>query len=224
MGITKKGKEFFKLTSAVTESINTVLVEETQIWTSCEYVFNRYDNGEDAAFYMSRDHINCIAVERIHPREMQYYAILGCKDSCLRIVNNSTLVCEIPMETSVTAVAVLNNGLLTGASSIIHIVVGLDNGSVSLIQFDKNGDHKIKWTYEDPLKSTITILRIFPLTKSINSAGQMNKEIIAGREDGRLDILLSDQNRSSFTSQVIFSTDLQERIRGMDCGIVNSIG
>ena len=223
MGITKKGKEFFKLTSSVTESISTVIVEETQIWTSCEYVFNRYDNGQDSAFFMSRDRINCIAIERIHPRENQFYAILGCKDSCLRIVNNSSLICEIPTDASVTAIAIFSNGLFTGANSTINIVAGLDNGNVCFIQFDKSGEYKTKWTYEDPLKITVTSLRVFPLTgNKIN--GQSSKEIITGREDGRLEILLAEQTRSSFTSQMIYSMDFNESIKAIECGIVNTIG
>ena len=62
MGLTKKGKEFFKLTSSLTESIRNIVVEDTKIWTGCEFVYNLYDNGQDTAFYMSRDQINALAI------------------------------------------------------------------------------------------------------------------------------------------------------------------
>ena len=38
------------------------MVEDTKIWTGCEFVYNLYDNGQDTAFYMSRDQINALAI------------------------------------------------------------------------------------------------------------------------------------------------------------------
>jgi hypothetical protein len=90
IGLTKKGKEFFKLTSSLTESIRNIAVEDTKIWTGCEYIYNLYDNGQDTAFFMCRDQINALTVEHI-TRDTDYDAVLACQDKCLRIVQGSTL-------------------------------------------------------------------------------------------------------------------------------------
>ena len=54
VGMTKKGKDFFKLTSTLTETIRSLVVEDSKIWTGCEFIFNLYNDGKDTAFYMSR--------------------------------------------------------------------------------------------------------------------------------------------------------------------------
>ena len=104
IGLTKKGKEFFKLTSSLTESIRTIAVEDTKIWTGCEYIHNLYDNGQDTAFYMCRDQINALTVDHIS-RDTDYDVVLACQDKCLRIVQGSNLVAEIPTTGPATAVA-----------------------------------------------------------------------------------------------------------------------
>ena len=108
IGLTKKGKEFFKLTSSLTESIRNIAVEETRIWTGCEYIYNLYDNGQDVALYMCRDLINALAVEHIS-RDTDYDVILACQDNCLRIVQGSSLIAEIPTMAPTTAIASKGN-------------------------------------------------------------------------------------------------------------------
>jgi Bardet-Biedl syndrome 7 protein len=102
IGLTKKGKEFFKLTSSLTENIRNIAVEDTRIWTGCEFIYNLYDNGQDTAFYMSRDQINALTIDHIS-RDSDYDVILGCQDNCLRIVQGSNLVVEVPTSGPVTA-------------------------------------------------------------------------------------------------------------------------
>lgn len=49
------------MTSSLTESIRSIVVEDTKIWSGCEYIYNLYDDGKDKAFYMASDAINSIA-------------------------------------------------------------------------------------------------------------------------------------------------------------------
>lgn len=79
-------------------------MEDTKIWTGCEYIYNLYDNGQDTAFFMCRDQINALTVEHI-TRDTDYDAVLACQDKCLRIVQGSTLVVEIPTLAPATAIA-----------------------------------------------------------------------------------------------------------------------
>lgn len=45
-GLTKKGKEFFTMSSSLTEPIQSIHIENTMIWTSCESILNTYDDGK----------------------------------------------------------------------------------------------------------------------------------------------------------------------------------
>ena len=51
-GFTKKGKDFFTLSSSLSEDIEGIWIEDTLVWTQCEYICNQYDDGKDVAFFM----------------------------------------------------------------------------------------------------------------------------------------------------------------------------
>ena len=57
-GFTRKGKEFVKIKTNLTETINHLFVEENMIWTGGEYILNIYDNCKDFGFVMIKDRIN----------------------------------------------------------------------------------------------------------------------------------------------------------------------
>ena len=44
-GINKKGKQFFKLISSLTETIHHMYVEDIYIWTGCEYIYISIKTG-----------------------------------------------------------------------------------------------------------------------------------------------------------------------------------
>jgi Bardet-Biedl syndrome 7 protein len=45
VGLNKKGKEFFKLTSTLSETMHHLEVDSACIFTGCEYIYNLYDDG-----------------------------------------------------------------------------------------------------------------------------------------------------------------------------------
>jgi hypothetical protein len=70
----------------------------------CEFIYSLYDNGQDTAFYMSRDQINSLVIEHI-TRDNDYDVVLGCQDNCMRIIQGSQLAIEVPTLGPVTTVA-----------------------------------------------------------------------------------------------------------------------
>lgn len=80
VGMTKKGKVFFNLTSSLTETIKSIWVDDTRIWTGCEFIYNLYDNGKDSAYFNSKDKINDVFVAHL-TREVDYDVVLGCQVS-----------------------------------------------------------------------------------------------------------------------------------------------
>lgn len=89
-GMTRKGKEFFKVITNLTEVIQNMYVEDTKIWTSTwfwvavvsavavlvtatvgvlttagELIYNLFENGKDVGFFMAPDVIYSFCVRRI---------------------------------------------------------------------------------------------------------------------------------------------------------------
>ena len=189
MGLTKKGKEFFKLTSSLTESIRNIVVEDTKIWTGCEFVYNLYDNGQDTAFYMSRDQINALAIGNqstnqslgfrlfivTHPlthtlspiflmfpfiehvtRENEYDVVLACQDNLIRIVAGSALVCEVPTDAPVTAVASRDDNYMKSRKGVASILFGMEDGSISATNIASDGTSRTLWiTMDAPKRSPV---------------------------------------------------------------------
>jgi hypothetical protein len=56
-GVTKKGKEFFRFTGGLTESITHLDVADAHIWGSCRQVLNHFVDGQDHGLYMAPDTI-----------------------------------------------------------------------------------------------------------------------------------------------------------------------
>lgn len=54
-GITKKGKEFFRFTTGLTDAISQLDVAESHIWASCQQVHNHFVDGRDQGLYMAPD-------------------------------------------------------------------------------------------------------------------------------------------------------------------------
>ena len=46
-GFTRKGKEFLKIKTNLTETIHQLFADETTIWTGGEYIMNIYENCKD---------------------------------------------------------------------------------------------------------------------------------------------------------------------------------
>lgn len=54
-GVTKKGKEFFRFTSGLTDAISHLDVTEAHIWAGCQQVHSHYVDGQDRGLYMAPD-------------------------------------------------------------------------------------------------------------------------------------------------------------------------
>ena len=104
-GVNKKGKEFFKFSSNLTEPIRHVHVDHTNIWATGEYVSNHYVDCVDSHFFASNDKIAHAALAPV-VLEGEKNPILACRDRFVRVVQGSELYYEV-------AVA--------GAASVVHV-------------------------------------------------------------------------------------------------------
>jgi Bardet-Biedl syndrome 7 protein len=225
----KKGKDFFKMTSSLTETIQNIAVEDTRIWTGCECIYNLYDDGKDIALFASKDQIHDLLAAHL-TRTSDFDTILACQDNCIRVVHGSQLFLEIPTSSAVMSLAMMEieggsgSGIntvtttsTTSASRSSMLVYGMSNGSLGLVQVFSNGTFNMAWTIEDVKRSPVTCLKVF----DINRNGV--PEVIVGRDDGRIEVfrfpsadaILSEPSK-------IFSKDIGESIRSVECGAVNT--
>lgn len=61
-GVTKKGKEFFRFTSSLTDAITHLDVADAHIWASCQQVHNHFLDGQDQGMWMAPDIITATEV------------------------------------------------------------------------------------------------------------------------------------------------------------------
>ncbi len=61
-GLNKKGKEFFRFNTQLTETIRRVDIFGKNIWSAGEYVHNHFIEGKDKALYLCPDRINAAEV------------------------------------------------------------------------------------------------------------------------------------------------------------------
>jgi len=236
VGISKKGKNFFTMSSSLTEAIQTIHTENTWIWTSCEYICNVYDNGKDRDLYMSMDRINDMCVGHII-HEDEYDTVLACQDSCIRIVNGSKLCLDIPCTAPLRSIAILSQ-IYNRSNVGAMLVFGTEGGDLTLLRFPKkkdsergsktnHDDYIYQWTIEDPRHSTIISICICELSK-----GQ-GTNIVVGREDGRIEVYAEEMANSeqgvleppgmeTGPPRLVFSHDIGERLQSIVCGFVNS--
>lgn len=219
VGVTKKGKEFFKLTSSLTETIQNIAVEDTRIWTGCEHIFNLFDNGKDAAYYVAKGQINDLVVSHL-TMESDFDAVLACHDKYVRIIHGSQLFMEVPINNAVTAIWHFeldadNHGSI--ANRPRYLLYGTSKGELGLIQISTQGSFEILWEIRDEeKKSEITCITSCDLNKDFV------QEIVVGRDDGRLDIYKLAPENILMEPSKIFSKDIGQSIRSVVCGVVNT--
>ncbi|PNH08710.1 Bardet-Biedl syndrome 7 protein [Tetrabaena socialis] len=94
-GVNKKGKEFFKFNTQLTETIRRVDISEKNIWSAGEYVHNHFIEGRDKALYLCPDRINDAEVVPLAgPNDL--WPVLACQDRYVRVLRGSEVCYEAP--------------------------------------------------------------------------------------------------------------------------------
>jgi Bardet-Biedl syndrome 7 protein len=203
----------------LTETIQSIAVEDTRIWTGCEFLHNLYDNGKEVAYYISSGQINHLSVCHL-TRENEYDTILACQDRYIRILHVSTPFVEIPTNFPVISLAHLEldrnpsqNGRRVG-----HLFFGTSKGTLGYVRVVPNGSYEMMWELEDSeKKSAINCIKLYDVNKD------NFPEILIGRDDGRIEVYkFNTPDDLSYAPQCIFVKDINQSIRSIECGIVNT--
>lgn len=234
-GFTRKGKEFVKIKTNLTESINHLFVDENMIWTGGEYIMNIYDKCTDFGFVMVKDRINALTCASIAPGEI-LSSIVACQDKHLRVYAGEKLYHELSVEGPCTALGFYGHQLETAvagkAGEGVTMMYGTEQGMVGLCCVDSKAmkrtggitDRQTRPGQSGPggRRSRVCALHTEDITKS----GAM--DVLVGRDDGNFEVwslgdagaALNSGRLESVPPTLTFEACLQESIQGMDSGNV----
>ncbi|OQR97631.1 hypothetical protein ACHHYP_10175 [Achlya hypogyna] len=213
VGYNKKGKEFFKFQSNLSETINRVYTYDSHLWTATDFIYNQFENGQDKNYYMCQDRINDMllfqdgASDDLHP-------VLACQDKYIRLIQGNEPLAKksIPGACSVLA----KHAVKKAPSQIIY---GSATGAFGAVQWN-NQKFKTIWKTDGGKAPTagpsaVTALCSFDINKDDTP------EIIVGRDDGRIEVYSVDAGGVLVKE---FESVEQESVRTFQGGVLSTPG
>lgn len=247
-GFNRKGKEFVKIKTNLTETINHLYVDDNIIWTGGEFIMNIYQECVDFGFVMVKDRINdllCCPVTgapQIIPKNAQPGAgateilstVLACQDKCLRVYSGEQMYHEFAVEgpgTSLGFYGPVPEKATKKPNDPVLMLYGTEQGSLGLCSIDSQAMRK-NVTISDRQQrlgvagagAATRRARVSCLhTADVAKSGA--HDIIVGRDDGNFEVWgLGDAvpGASARLEQVpptlLYEKCLGESIQSMDSG------
>lgn len=232
-GFTRKGKEFVKIKTNLTETINHLFVEENMIWTGGEYIMNIYDSCKDYGFVMTKDRINDLTCAPVHNGEI-LSTIVACQDKCLRVYQGEKLSHEFAVEGSATALGFQGLNPVDNPShhvgDPVQMIYGTEQGVIGLCSLDAKSMRRTGGVSDRQSRPGVSTpgagsrrARVCSLhTADIVKSGAL--DLVVGRDDGNVELWgLGDA--AAFASQrleqaptPLWETCLQESIQSLSSG------
>ena len=91
----RKGTQFFRFTTPITEDIIHLEVYNTNLFAFTEYSMTVFEETAERAFYLAPEKINCATVVPLFGPN-NWAAVIGCQDRCIRILNKAEVVQVLP--------------------------------------------------------------------------------------------------------------------------------
>lgn len=236
-GVNKKGKEFFKFTTNLTEPIRKLHVDNVTIWAAGEYVVNQYINCEDAYYYAANDKINDMAVASvIIPDEKN--PILACADRFVRVLQGGELYYEVATPGACTVVehCAANDARrakeaeanpegrdrdVDKRAKAREVLYGTGTGVVGQLFLD--GEKARRGWVIDPSSSQTgssgSRAGVSALHGDCDLTGDGVNDVVVGRDDGSLEVYTLDENGQP---RRVFEKNLGESIQTLASGRVTT--
>lgn len=209
-GYKKKGKDFFKFPTNLSVPIHHMLVEDTNIWTAGDCIYNKFEQCKDSDFFVSADRINHFTLFRGDRGLPQ--AVLGCQDKHVRVITGSDLDFECDVSGPVSALMAYHNnaaaqqGLETEERQILY---GCDDGTIGQLLV---GGRTMRRGFVSSEKRTggVNCMTALDITKD------GVPDLCIGRDDGLVEVFGFDQGTGRPVCE--FSSEQPESITSIDTG------
>ncbi|CAD7927953.1 unnamed protein product [Amoebophrya sp. A120] len=220
-GFTRKGKEFLKIKTNLTETIHHLFADDTTIWTGGEYIMNLYDNCRDAGFVMCPDRINDLLCAPVST-ECSLSSILAFQDKFIRVYAGERMLHEFASGAAATALGFYDRSEIesrpAGSQKQVHCMFGTDAGDVGVVAVDEGQMRETFRLKKGRSASAVTHV----CCGDIGRSGVL--DLCVAREDGTLEIWnLSGQDANQLdpsACRLMFETQLGECVRSLDVGTV----
>ncbi|XP_029844333.2 Bardet-Biedl syndrome 7 protein homolog [Ixodes scapularis] len=177
-GYTRKGKQFLKFDTNITDTIRCMSVCGNDLMVCGEYVYNHYFECQDKNYFLSGGRINDMIVLPAEKLKT-LVPVLACQDRLLRVLKDSQCQLEIEVSGPVTALALFqDDGGVTGRD----VLYGTSDGKVGLISIEKASATPV-WELEGSSgEGSVTCLGNYDMT------GDGIKDLLVGRIDGQIEV------------------------------------
>eukprot|EP00210_Caulerpa_lentillifera_P004879 g4656.t1 len=213
-GLTKKGREFFRFDTNLTESISGIVVLDTQLCILGEYTVLTFLNNKENGVYLSPDRIND-ADAFLHDEKLTI--ALACQDRAVRIVHGSTLVHQCSVRGIPTCIVLSRESHDSSSNQrpgATELLFGTDQGELGQLLSDEEGLHGA--TLLESNESTGSIVALF---SELDFTKDGMSDIAVGRDDGMVEIYSVDELGAL---KCVFQTKLPERINTVTGGFITS--
>mmetsp|Transcript_38791 Transcript_38791/g.74315 ORF Transcript_38791/g.74315 Transcript_38791/m.74315 type:complete len:719 (+) Transcript_38791:332-2488(+) len=214
-GTNKKGKDFFKFRSNLTEVIRNVRVFELQIWTSGDLGFNHFLDCKDKHHYMCGDKINDMLVTNVVASH-EFNAVLACQDHHVRVLQGSELYYEAsvdgPMRTLFHRVPKSGQ-----APKRKEIIFSSTTGQVGQMFLDSESVRR-GWKFEGD--GATKLASVEAMDASIDLTEDGTNDLVLGRDNGSLEVYAFDESNHAAPLKLLFKKALNESITTLGAGLI----
>ncbi|XRB13940.1 Bardet-Biedl syndrome 7 protein [Pseudoscourfieldia marina] len=241
-GVSRKGSEFFRFLTNLTEHIHTLRIHDTHIYTAGTYYMNEMIESKDEHFYMAADKINdVIPVSISNPSSLD--VVLACQDRSLKVIAGSELFYETALDGPVSSVVYWGSHPteLRGAGGVTlyakELVYGTKNGVFGQVDMEPE-TVKSSWKVEGGTSSsgggsqmrggafatgttsnTASRAGVSTLFCSHDFSRSGQPDVVVGRDDGMLEVF---EILKSGELVLTHSRNMSESIQALDYGYVTS--
>ncbi|GLC59925.1 hypothetical protein PLESTB_001554700 [Pleodorina starrii] len=215
-GLSKKGKEFFKFNTQLTETIRRVDVFEKNIWSAGEYVHNHFIEAKDKALYLCPDRINDAEVVPLSG-PVELWPVLACQDRYVRVLRGSEVTYEAPTPAAPVSLqyVLASHDPQNRFPNAKEVLYGTDTGTLVQLLLEPESARQ-GFTLPNPRKqgAVSAVYAGIDFTKT----GMDN--IVVGREDGAVEVLDLEEGGQLRT---VYSVKLTESINTLDGGFITGL-
>ncbi|CAD8102944.1 unnamed protein product [Paramecium sonneborni] len=206
LGLTKKLKEYLKHDTYSADLIQFAMIEGNQLFTAGEYMLNEFtyqnDRVSQLCFFLSPGKINCL---QVHYLSSKAHPILGCQDSCVRILNQDQVLYVIAMTSPVICMHIYAPQYkeISSQNRIEHrrcFIFGLEDGTIVAADLGIEKAN-ILFTFK---VSSIAQIKPYDFFKTGKT------DLIIARQDGIVEVYQDDELR--------IQKKINEGITSIDCG------
>ncbi|KAG8186875.1 hypothetical protein JTE90_024118 [Oedothorax gibbosus] len=210
-GYTRKGKQFLKFDTNMTEAIKSMHISGNDLFVCGNFIFNHYYECQDQNYFLSVDNINdmiCLDMDKVGT----IVPILACQDRILRVIKESNCLYEVEVAGPPSTLALFQGD---GGESGEDLLYGTSDGKAGLVSIGRTAcTHK--WEIPNNKKhGGILSLDNYDIT------GDGVKDLIIGRSDGLVEVYGYDEAENPVPR---FTYNCGESVTSVNGGVVGTAG